>query len=271
MEKSEMMRKQPELWSARPSRVGWMLAMICLLAVNAGGQTSSAVLVKDINPGAWPSTPQTLTDVNGTLFFIGPTDELWRSDGTVAGTVLVRDDLGFSSPKLTNVSGILFFATSHGLWRSDGTAAGTVLVTNVSSILPGGLTNVDGTLFFATLVTAELWKSGGTATGTMRVRDFRDDRPITLVSQLIDVNGTLFFIVTNVPGFALWKSDGTAAGTVRVKNFPEVLNSTGVTNVGGTLFFAADDGTHGWELWKSDGTEVGTVLVKDIFRVPAVR
>ena len=32
-----------------------------------------------------------------------------------------------------------------------------------------------------------------------------------------------------------------------------------LTNVNGTLFFAADDGTHGGELWKSDGTAAGTV------------
>src|SRR5262249_4721274 len=37
-----------------------------------------------------------------------------------------------------------------------------------------------------------------------------------------------------------------------------------LTNVNGTLFFTARDGTHGRELWKSDGTETGTVLVKDI-------
>ena len=39
---------------------------------------------------------------------------------------------------------------------------------------------------------------------------------------------------------------------------------SGLTNVNGTLFFTADDGTHGSELWKSDGTAAGTVLVKDI-------
>jgi ELWxxDGT repeat protein len=42
-----------------------------------------------------------------------------------------------------------------------------------------------------------------------------------------------------------------------------------LTNVNGTLFFAADDGVHGLELWKSDGTEAGTVMVKDIHPGPA--
>jgi ELWxxDGT repeat protein len=37
-----------------------------------------------------------------------------------------------------------------------------------------------------------------------------------------------------------------------------------LTDVNGTLFFAADDRSTGKELWKSDGTLTGTVLVKDI-------
>lgn len=42
-----------------------------------------------------------------------------------------------------------------------------------------------------------------------------------------------------------------------------------LTNVGGTLYFQANDGTSGFELWKSDGTETGTVRVKDIWPGPS--
>src|SRR5881396_2555956 len=56
---------------------------------------AATVLVKDINPGRGSSSPDGLTDVNGTLFFSAedPTNgrELWKSDGTAAGTEEVRD------------------------------------------------------------------------------------------------------------------------------------------------------------------------------------
>lgn len=66
--------------------------------------------------------------------------ELWKSDGTQAGTVLVKDirpGPGGSNPEgLVNVNGVLFFRANDGvngyeLWKSDGTKTGTVLVRDI--------------------------------------------------------------------------------------------------------------------------------------------
>src|SRR5215204_43769 len=38
-----------------------------------------------------------------------------------------------------------------------------------------------------------------------------------------------------------------------------------LTTVGGTLFFTANDSTHGRELWRSDGGRKGTKLVRDVY------
>jgi ELWxxDGT repeat protein len=48
-------------------------------------------LVKDIVPGPGSSSPSQLTNVGGTLFFtVAGRSQLWKSDGTAAGTVLVK-------------------------------------------------------------------------------------------------------------------------------------------------------------------------------------
>ena len=86
-----------------------------------------------------------LVDVNGTLFFIADDGvngaELWKSNGTAGGTVLVKDirvgTSGSSLANLTNVNGTLFFSADDGvngleLWKSDGTASGTVLVKDIT-------------------------------------------------------------------------------------------------------------------------------------------
>ncbi len=74
-------------------------------------------------------------------------------------------------------------------------------------------------------------------------------------------------------GSELWKSDGTSAGTVLVCDIRPGASSaspSSLTDVNGTLYFQANDGTNGSELWKSDGTSAGTVLVRDINRARPV-
>ena len=52
------------------------------------------------------------------------------------------------------------------------------------------------------------------------------------------------------------------APSVNGSSAPELdFTSAQVNN---TLYFSADDGSHGQELWQSDGTDAGTSLVKDI-------
>src|ERR1700722_5634592 len=98
-------------------------------------------MVKDIAPLATSSSPQSLTALNGALYFNANDGthgyELWKSDGTAAGTVLLEDintGANDSFPQnLRNANGALYFQAIDGIhgaeiWKSDGTAVGTVMV-----------------------------------------------------------------------------------------------------------------------------------------------
>ena len=278
------------------------LFLFCILAFNVSPPSSAAVtnppeLVADINQqiGVEDGNPDSLVAIGPTVFFSVFDDfhgrELWKSDGTVAGTVLVADiapgNRSSIPTLLTNINDTVFFVADDGvngfeLWQSDGTSAGTVLVADIapgnSSSNPTLLTNVIGTLYFTAddgVNGRELWQSDGTAEGTVLVKDIFPEIDgvsgfpnSSFPDELTNVNGTLFFSADDgVNGKELWQSDGTAAGTMLVADIlPSVQSSAPLvlTNVNGTLFFVADDGLNGVELWQSDGTSAGTVLVADI-------
>jgi uncharacterized repeat protein (TIGR01451 family) len=250
----------------------------------------------DLAPLASESVPDpnNFAVVGNTAFFSAKGSlgrELWKTDGTLEGTVLVKDinPNGDSSPYgFTSLNGAVYFGADDGvhgieLWKTDGTTQGTVLVRDIiyggGSSYPGSFINVNGTLLFSAAnfvssggfgsISYELWKSDGTAQGTRLVKDIDPTLRGSSPSELTNVNGTLFFIADDgTTGREIWKSDGTGQGTVLVKdinvnNYYD-LAPRFLTNVNGTLFFAATDGASGIELWKSDGTPQGTVLVKNI-------
>jgi ELWxxDGT repeat protein len=271
------------------------------------GTAGGTVLVKDINTATGPgyysgefgsSFPSSLTAVGGTLYFTADDgehgEELWKTDGTAGGTVLVKDintgsylsygngTYGSNPEDLTAVAGTLYFSADDGesgaeLWKTNGTAAGTVLVKDIQPGSGGSaltyLTAVGSTLYFSARNGAagvELWKSDGTAGGTVLVKQVAADATAITSTSLAMVGGTVYFTAATLQGQQLWKSDGTTGGTVLVKEFafapnpppnPVPLNTAAV---GGVLYFTANDGTSGSELWKSDGTAGGTVLVQDI-------
>ena len=67
--------------------------LLVLLVPACWAQTTR---VKDIHPGGNASNPGSLVNVNGVLFFAADDGvngaELWKSDGTDAGTVLGKDN-----------------------------------------------------------------------------------------------------------------------------------------------------------------------------------
>ena len=252
--------------------------------------------------GAGSSYLRHLTVVGSTLFFVaddgtstGPA--LWKSDGTTAGTVLVKDvdtapvnDYNYySGPnQLTAAGGKLYFVAEDGttgreLWTSDGTTGGTVLVEDIRTngtgyysgynhgSNPTRLTAVGTRLYFTAddgTSGRELWVSDGSAAGTSLVRDVRPGGAGSDIYEVAAVGGTVYFTADDgVTGRELWRSDGTAAGTTLVRDIrPGASTSlpTGLAAMGGVLYFTADDGATGRELWRSDGTAGGTTLVRDL-------
>ncbi|MFL6264287.1 MAG: ELWxxDGT repeat protein [Thermoanaerobaculia bacterium] len=267
-----------------------VLLLFCLSAA-AGAQP--AFLVKDLNttrPG--DNAPGSGLTVVGETIFFPVSDgihgaELWRTDGTEAGSHLVADicpgSCSSGPGNLTAVGGLLFFTADDGLhgrelWKSDGTRAGTAMVKDL--VPPGDFSWVDnftelgGLLLFTVSsynTRHELWRSDGTAAGTFRLRDFGPgDHALVMPYPPVCLGGKLFFSAEDgTHGEELWTTDGTAAGTAQLKDINPGPAGSAPGNLqmvaaGSKVLFQADDGVHGYELWGSDGTEAGTVLVKDI-------
>lgn len=172
------------------------------------------------------------------FFFSRTTDEygseLWVTDGTAAGTTLVKDiEPGpdssqpsfFAAATFSGTPGAYFFARTAAngqeLWKTDGTAVGTQLVEDLN---PGAADGVGGgDIYTSRILTAP------------------------------DNDFAVFSGNNGVDGFEPWySSNGTAAGT----NMMDDINNAGSSNpYGFTLIanvfyaFSAQDSTNDRELY----------------------
>ena len=205
--------------------------------------------------------------------------ELWRTDGTALGTVMVADIVpgaASSNPdapvKIGDTAYFIAGADTRQLWRTDGTQAGTYLVSSAAIAIGGATTTTTpiatagGEVFFAgrdAAYASGLYASDGTAAGTSFLAK------VNSISQLTALGGKLFFIGSdNVHGAEVWVSDGTAAGTHVLKETVAGNNSVApddLTVFNGKLYFDVVDSG----LWVSDGTEAGTTRLAIIAASPA--
>lgn len=247
-------------------------------------------LVHDINPVPRPedSDPSDLVKLGGAVLFFSEDEirgrELWRSDGTAAGTWPLSDicdteDNCYGEPLPYLVTERLYFflapSDSFGqanLWVSDGTPAGTFPLTSpdVRAYPPRGYWAASqGVLYFRATDPehgTELWRTDGTPAGTRLVADVRPGREGSAIRSITEYRGRIWFGADDGRrGGALWSTDGTAAGTVMALDpipssashpTPEFLRVLGNRL---TFFSFAPGG--GQQLWAGDGTAKRTAPV----------
>lgn len=252
------------------------------------------------HPG-WSLSARSIVTRHAVLFVAPDPElgrELWRTDGSTAGTYLLADTNpgsadGFESvfPSLTtfqSFDGYAWFQSDRDgfwyLWRSDGTPEGTVslfptVTRNFFEPAPL-LVGLGNRLLFARNspdTGAELWALDGADREPRMVADINPG-PASAVEpfmpESLPIEGTaflavgdrLFLKVTDETGESLWVTDGTAGGTRR-------LTSTGETGryfispmqaLGERVFFVAQRPETGREVWVTDGTSEGTSMLLDI-------
>jgi len=214
------------------------------------GTNGGTTLVKDIYPGATESVdsynePSSFTVFKNNGYFLANNGtsgrELWKTDGTTGGTVLLKDIYSGSSSAGTQYSYIV-------------NAQDVRMFLNVTDGVNGN----------------EVWVSDGTSGGTVMAKDIRTGSTGSLSSNSnpLTVFGNLYFVADNGSnGYELWKSDGTSGGTAMLKDAnPGTIGSNlgVITMINGIGYYSCDNGTNGYEVWRTDLTSGGTYMLPEI-------
>lgn len=197
-----------------------------LLTQLYGFDGTSTALVKNVNPNTSsypqylmysPALGKTLFNANG-----GNGGEPWITDGTEAGTVILKDinisngTAGSNPNNFTEYKGKVYFSASDGLtsgiepWVTDGTEQGTIMLKDIipgtSGSFPEKFVVVkDKLYFFATSASnvKQIWETDGTDSGTKMLAS------IALGSSLVAYNDKLYVVVrissTDTIGTELYK------------------------------------------------------------------
>lgn len=276
--------------------------LTCFFALNLQFLAYSQEPLLDICKQDCYSYPNLLFRTDSTVFFSAYNTEtnfeLWKSDGTKSGTVMVKDltpgSYGTSfNQNYYNDNGKFYFMTrvaSHfyrlQLWVTDGTESGTIMLKLSHSIsgsldAPGQIIRFKDKIYFISSDSTNgvaLWTTDGTVEGTTLFKTLEDESndARTLYNMFVKDDKLYFFANTKLYGNELWVSDGTAEGTKLFIDFvPGQLSGVGL---GGQSFFfknhlyfygrRVNNSIHG--MMRSDFTFEGTKYM-DSINFPALR
>ena len=229
--------------------------------------------------------PEFARAFKGDFFFVNAHGtELWRSDGTPGGTILLKTSSSNNIRIEESMGDYLFFtaadaSTGSELYKTDGTISGTTLVKDIN---PGsadgyhGGGEVSGNQFYFAANDGtygrELWKTDGTSAGTVMIKDVNPGSANGSGSPAIAYDGLVFFAgQTAETGVDPWVSDGTPEGTYILSNV--TADYGGVESVsykivhdGYVYFIVQEDSWAGFDahLWKTDGTPANTSHIKEV-------
>lgn len=233
---------------------------------------------------------------NGYRYFFADDDrhgvELWRTDGTSAGTSLFldlnpgdADSDGLDSGQLEDhyfvptPAGLYLVAglcttpacsTSrnyvHGIYRVDVSARSVVPV--LSGTRYDFVANLGSGALLTAFYTDKVFAFDSKTEKLTEITGFRKLIHDTLHRDVAAavMKGVAYFPAEDASGDReLWRTDGTQAGTYRLKNIRTTGSAYPGSFVAGTnrIYFLADDGFYGSEIWTSDGTATGTVRLTD--------
>ncbi|HRW08504.1 MAG TPA: hypothetical protein P5121_25555 [Caldilineaceae bacterium] len=231
----------------------------------SNGLSDDTRMVNDIYPdgdGTGPGIYPRIVEVIGNTIYFSVSEggdshnELWKSDGTEAGTELVKRFDGQSIERMAHLGTVLYLVMYRGsnaavsLWRSDGTSTGTQEVLGTFSRIRV-LFEFEGKLYLdvggaSSGETKNIWTVSG---DTMVPAFFVDRLEDTIVYQ-----DAIYYSTQST----LWKSDGTGENREKILDFNQIgYNITSMTVHQGTLYFSVGFAN----LWKSDGTPAGTMQI----------